>query len=708
MAPRTEASGVMLPKGMRESCEDYEILQDPESIAGGHGQATYESSRGADGAFSRKQLDAAIVAGPDEIRKIGRAHLGRAESPMALMGFSESDLPGVRFSYWMQFKNRYANEDLSGIVVEALVGPPDLRRDLMADDYQRTLANTPGVSRAFVPRLADYNSPGSATDLMIHRVRILSPVVRKRMASLATPETDWSMQPITFMRPFRELITFHEQMTLEVEYAEETASQTIIRGEYKDLSNYVNFVKRVVLPLQSKWDTNSPNLPSKIRSVDLWYIFKPGDLLYVKKSHQTLDRFYQDRRPSNRTFPPVCMLLSNSVDIDKEYLSDSVSRQLYSATYRDHQLKCIHLDFDGRAFRPVVDNWMLSDYDGEKEIRSLEIYPLKFEPDADKIVAEYRHYGEQFTTFCSSQRHWFHSGWTVEWRPSGPLPHGTREDIRKWDSEFIDSEVIVDFQEALRSFAGWSPTFLAPISSERKPSVETTTDMWSILTWGDRDSTVVKSSTTETVVVDSGLDVEDQGSMAAQHPMLARGSAQVEDLDPTHLSLLPRRVFAYSLRDRKFVLAHVDSLSKVKTVNGGFQNLRINDTHLRMIKSLVKNHFNTKQLEAAEGMEVTGQDFIYGKGRGVVVLLHGVPGVGKTATAEAVAQEYSKPLFAMTCGDLGTTPEGVSWNLMNIFRLANLWDCVLLLDEADVFLSRREQRGNDLLRNALVSGGINP
>lgn len=68
-------------------------------------------------------------------------------------------------------------------------------------------------------------------------------------------------------------------------------------------------------------------------------------------------------------------------------------------------------------------------------------------------------------------------------------------------------------------------------------------------------------------------------------------------------------------------------------------------------------------------------------------LLHGgVPGVGKTATAKAVAQENKRPLFSITCGDLGIEAEDVELRLSRIFRLANLWDCVLLLDEADIFL----------------------
>lgn len=63
--------------------------------------------------------------------------------------------------------------------------------------------------------------------------------------------------------------------------------------------------------------------------------------------------------------------------------------------------------------------------------------------------------------------------------------------------------------------------------------------------------------------------------------------------------------------------------------------------------------------------------------------------------------ENHKPLFVITCGDLGLTPSQVESSLTNVFRLANLWDCVLLLDEADVFLTQRSQ--DDMNRNALVS-----
>ncbi|KAK5434086.1 hypothetical protein LTR34_003598 [Exophiala xenobiotica] len=94
-------------------------------------------------------------------------------------------------------------------------------------------------------------------------------------------------------------------------------------------------------------------------------------------------------------------------------------------------------------------------------------------------------------------------------------------------------------------------------------------------------------------------------------------------------------------------------------------------------------------------------DVIVGKGNGLVVLLHGPPGTGKTFTAEGVAEFARKPLYRVTCGDIGTTPEGVEKSPQSILHLGKIWDCVVLLDEADVFL---EERGDgELQRNALVS-----
>ncbi len=82
--------------------------------------------------------------------------------------------------------------------------------------------------------------------------------------------------------------------------------------------------------------------------------------------------------------------------------------------------------------------------------------------------------------------------------------------------------------------------------------------------------------------------------------------------------------------------------------------------------------------------------------------------MGKKCSAdtgtEGVAEKFNKPLFQLTCGDLGTTAKEVESALETNFALASRWGCVLLLDEADVFLAQRTKE--DFQRNGLVAGEL--
>lgn len=95
------------------------------------------------------------------------------------------------------------------------------------------------------------------------------------------------------------------------------------------------------------------------------------------------------------------------------------------------------------------------------------------------------------------------------------------------------------------------------------------------------------------------------------------------------------------------------------------------------------------------------RDVIEGKSNGLILLLHGPPGTGKTLTAESVAERAQKPLYRVTCGDIGTHPEDIERYLDSVLSIGRTWDCVVLLDEADIFLEERSP--SDLKRNALVS-----
>ncbi|KAK3361017.1 P-loop containing nucleoside triphosphate hydrolase protein [Lasiosphaeria ovina] len=94
-------------------------------------------------------------------------------------------------------------------------------------------------------------------------------------------------------------------------------------------------------------------------------------------------------------------------------------------------------------------------------------------------------------------------------------------------------------------------------------------------------------------------------------------------------------------------------------------------------------------------------DFIVGKGKGLIFLLHGEPGLGKTLTAESVAESTRKPLYQVSTGDLDIDVKGLEDQLVKVFRLGLRWGAVVLLDEADVFMARRSSA--ELQRNSIVA-----
>ncbi|KAL1858034.1 hypothetical protein Daus18300_010146 [Diaporthe australafricana] len=97
-------------------------------------------------------------------------------------------------------------------------------------------------------------------------------------------------------------------------------------------------------------------------------------------------------------------------------------------------------------------------------------------------------------------------------------------------------------------------------------------------------------------------------------------------------------------------------------------------------------------------------DFVADKGKGLVMLLCGPPGVGKTYTAEAIAEMAKVPLYMMSAGELGSAPANVEKELDKALDLCRRWKAMLLLDEADVFLGKRFSGGDaSIERNELVS-----
>lgn len=142
---------------------------------------------------------------------------------------------------------------------------------------------------------------------------------------------------------------------------------------------------------------------------------------------------------------------------------------------------------------------------------------------------------------------------------------------------------------------------------------------------------------------------------------------------------------------------NIDNLRPVQWTEDLFSNLVLPTEEKDLLLALAKSHSKST---------THFDDFVIGKGKGMIVLLDGPPGVGKTLTAESVAEEMKAPLYTMSAGELGTQADSVEAKLENILEMATMWNAILLIDEADIFL---EQRGSgELERNELVASPSPP
>ena len=64
-------------------------------------------------------------------------------------------------------------------------------------------------------------------------------------------------------------------------------------------------------------------------------------------------------------------------------------------------------------------------------------------------------------------------------------------------------------------------------------------------------------------------------------------------------------------------------------------------------------------------------------------------------------KDVRKPLYVVSSGELGTTARELDKELTRIFKSATKWGAVVLIDEADIFLEKRDT--NNLERNAIVA-----
>lgn len=689
---------------------------------------------------------------------------------------------GVRDCNWEQFKNRYSPEECN-YAIETLLAGEDLEGEMEKEQFRRAPRDKRNDFAYKKPRRR--KGDRKIETERIERVRINSVAILKFLEKI-TGEKTWSSKPLTFLRPFRILIHFHDKM--EEEFAKmqqraegdgggfdhsaqdsgdapaaqpEEAAPTTESAEdgeaadstnetttdeqpaastetparvgtgvvpttgdgYEEIRCYMEFARSRLLPVHQAFEKLDYNDRPKVRFPELWSLFRPGELVVRPSKSKTklskapaegsLSSMQRAEEPTLwkvlqiGSFTPAWKLNdksnTNDDDSDSDGESDSDGLTIWA----------FYIDFDGVSYSAVTRQFLIRTFETEKDITKLVVYPLRFHSDADQLVARRSERGERFCQLLA-QRYLplEYDGWTLEHDPFGESIYElSNYDEAERSARHITSDVIIDFQEAYQAKRDWKPDAARYIKSTYGPTTEF--DKFAIIQWSDEDRTKALKRITEAVITLDDVTTLDGNVVLDTDDFIVDADVRETERDYTKqkfsredLALLPARIMAYALKDRKFFNADIQYLKVPTPMMDPYNELKIPHDHKRLLKAIVQDHFDKKAVHRTlqdKGQVTVQQDFIRGKGKGLVILLHGAPGVGKTATAEAVAFAHRKPLFAITCGDIGVHFSDLEYNLSEIFRLANLWDCVLLLDEAEIFLSRREKIESALKTNAVVS-----
>ncbi|KAK4222703.1 hypothetical protein QBC38DRAFT_489242 [Podospora fimiseda] len=440
---------------------------------------------------------------------------------------------------------------------------------------------------------------------------------------------------------------------------------------------------------------DDPHTGVKVPFAHLWYLFYPGCQVV-------------STRPHVQGFS--CLDTTGG----REYVNPN--DRIWKLHTSDFLVRCISLDFDGKRFGPKYSTISIPPYEGLMAVTDLPVYPVSCADTGLKRSLEER--GIKFEQLTTNARHRRYKGFSLIQEPT-------------FDTlEEIDGHIVIDFQSAYRSaepkiplpvfgphsqLPGMNAAHVAggeglpglalpgippnptPIYGggqmpNKEPLKEPLTPPQYLSTTVDRYGTT--SDNSEYLYSRWEHFVHNTTLLRFQQPGTLTNEGHF---------VLPIRMYGYSLLNRKWYPLHIDLIEEVQEVspgqNDGFQKLVLPDGHKDIVRALVNSYARRFTPTKKIGPEF---DVVKGKGKGLIILLHGAPGVGKTSTAECVAANAGRPLFPITCGDLGgISAKEVEQNLERFFDLAGKWGCVLLLDEADVFLAARDR--GDIRQISLVS-----
>jgi hypothetical protein len=343
-------------------------------------------------------------------------------------------------------------------------------------------------------------------------------------------------------------------------------------------------------------------------------------------------------------FEPGVMVFSSSGEHDRVYKLKSGAFQATQCG-RIYALNTEYVDFDGEKFGYGSSTLSIGEFGGTQQITKLGAYPLEHHPEKDAVVERLLARGRKFVDY---------KGYHYKAYEGVGLGQGCWGPIRYT----VNSRIIIDTY----AFNRFNPNRKVTLSvlATSTPNCDDYED--------DYESDISQLDDCDTKLTTMPVLTEEQ------------------------LLIATSTLRGYALKDKKWLTFYIDSVKDISWNEDAFASLVAPAEQKELILAFAQSQSANRD---------RFDDVIEGKGRGIIMLLSGPPGVGKTLTAESVAETMKVPLYLMSAGDLGTEPSQVETALSNILEMNTKWNAVLLLDEADVFLEARST--HDLERNKLVS-----
>ncbi|KAF5000836.1 hypothetical protein FGRMN_1444 [Fusarium graminum] len=398
-----------------------------------------------------------------------------------------------------------------------------------------------------------------------------------------------------------------------------------------------------------------------------------GTLQRVKKIKQTGSSSFNDLQ---FVFEPGKLFVRSHPRMDA-----GVSWEYDFGQLTVHQIKS-----NGTDYGVEKTSWCLSHFEGIRRLADLDVRPFSAcaKDDAQAIESALIHRGRLYEKLVQGKHVRFNIATAQEYQPEPDCDVRGNSEAEEWDAsdwgkpqertkddlkashlpfQVPEGRVIVDE-------AGY-------YKLENKCKV--LSSFW-YLTFSDVDCT--ERNSTES----PGDKSEDCDRKSEQ----GKESARLTD---DQCMIAVSTVKCFSLEKKTWCNVEIEDLAEVEWNTQAFENLVLDAGEKRLLLGFIGAKKN--------GQLKNFDDFVHGKGKGLILLLCGPPGTGKTLTAESVSENLKRPIYRVDASDLGDDSKQLEPRLKTSLTRCAHWDAILLLDEADVFLETRST--SNFVQNEMTS-----